>query len=450
MGIRRVSFSLLLSSCLVLGSASIAALQGERVPDSAVVNGVPQGMFVGRSLITGRAVCLLFLSGGRITRAIPDGGLESFDWARHQAAHAGDSGRWDMRGGQLVVAWGDGGVHQGPITVRPDGIEFYGKRYAKAAPVSLAAIAGRWEAARGTAIVGGTGINRLSELAIQADGRYQWGSTVGGVVSGRAVATDRSMSGQVTVKSLTIVFTSDTGRTTSHTFLPVAGMPVSAFSVDADLFTRVGPAPALPTAPPPASGSASAAGGTTPASSYQGLYFSTPTGWTSGMQQGHFLLTPTSATPDSAVIVVLSGAERLNGKSFDEWLRARMAADVNGGLKVLQSAPPTRSKSGSLDVLSAGRTVQDQSGGVLLQIYYAISDGEQAGAGMAAAATEVAMKTHIAGVQALFQSLRLSGAPAAASTQLCLGCPVLRTSGFGQSDTGVLLTCGVESARRLL
>ena len=116
-----------------------------------------------------------------------------------------------MRGDQLVVAWGDGGVHQGPITTHPDGIEFYGKRYAK----------------------------------------------------------------------------------------PVA-----------------------------------------------------------------------NANADSVVIVVLSGAERLNGTSFDQWLRAKMAADLRGGLKALQSAPTTRSKSGSLDVLSAGRTVQDQSGGVLLQIYY--------------------------------------------------------------------------------
>jgi hypothetical protein len=61
------------------------------------------------------------------------------------------------------------------------------------------------------------------------------------VVSGRAVATDRSMTGQVTISGLTITFKSDAGTTTSHTFLPVAGTPVTAFSVDADMFTRVGP-----------------------------------------------------------------------------------------------------------------------------------------------------------------------------------------------------------------
>jgi hypothetical protein len=256
------------------------AAQGERVPDAAVVNGVPQGLFVGSSLLTGRAVCLLFLSGGRVTRAIPEGGLEHFDWARHLAAHPSNSGRWEMRGGQLAIAWGDGGVHQGPITVRPDGIEFYGKRYAKAVPVGLAAIAGRWEAARGTAIVGGEGANRMSTLVIQSDGRYQRLSTTGGVVSGRAVASDRSMTGQVMVKGLTITFTSDAGVATSHTFLPVAGSPVSAFSVDADMFTRVGPATAVSPAPPPASGSAAPGRGAPPVGSYQGLFFTVPSGWT--------------------------------------------------------------------------------------------------------------------------------------------------------------------------
>src|SRR5689334_22652217 len=88
----------LLFALLALGPMS----QSERVPDAVVVNGVPQGMFVGRSLLGGKAVCLLFLSGGRITRAIPEGGLESFDWTRHRAAHGPDSGTWQMQSGHLV------------------------------------------------------------------------------------------------------------------------------------------------------------------------------------------------------------------------------------------------------------------------------------------------------------------------------------------------------------
>ena len=101
---------------------------------------------------TGRAVCLLFLSGNRVIRFIPEGGLDIFfDWAKHQTAHAGDSGRWEMRGGQVAIAWGDGGVHQGPLTVRPDGIEFYGKRYTKPVSASVRAAfqkAFRWASSK--------------------------------------------------------------------------------------------------------------------------------------------------------------------------------------------------------------------------------------------------------------------------------------------------------------
>jgi hypothetical protein len=214
------------------------SVRPERVPDAGVVNGVPQGMFVSRSLLSGRAVCLLFLSGGRVTRFIPEGGLESFDWAAHLTIHGRDSGRWEMRGSQLAIAWGDGGVHEGPLTARPDGIEFYGKRYTKPVSVPLTAIAGQWESARGTAIAGGSGINVASSLVIQPDGRYQWMSTTGGTVAGRATATEATMRGTVTVKGLTIVFTPDKGAATSHTFLPVAGSPTSAFTVDANMFTR--------------------------------------------------------------------------------------------------------------------------------------------------------------------------------------------------------------------
>ena len=104
------------------------------------------------------------------------------------------------------------------------------------------------------------------------------------------------------------------------------------------------------------------------------------------------LITQGERVPDAAVIVVLYGAESLNGRSFDDWFRARMAGDLGGGLKPLQTAAPQRDRSGGLEMLSAGRTVQDQSGGVLLQICHAISDGRLAGLAMAATASEAAMK----------------------------------------------------------
>jgi hypothetical protein len=79
----------------------------------------------------------------------------------------------------------------------------------------------------------------VSSLTITPDGRYQLASVTGGVVAGRAAAGERAASGRVTIKGLTIVFTSDDGPTRSFTFLPAGGTPVTAFSIDADLFTRV-------------------------------------------------------------------------------------------------------------------------------------------------------------------------------------------------------------------
>jgi hypothetical protein len=213
--------------------------QTELVPDAAVVNGVPRGMFVGRSLLTGRAVCLLFLSGGRVTRFIPAGGLDRFDWARHQTDHAGDAGTWEMRAGLLRITWGDGGVHEGPLTVNPNGIEFHGKRYARPVPATLPAIAGRWEATRGTAIAGGPGVNTTTQLEIEPGGRYRWIGVVGGTVAGTATAGERRATGTVTITGATITFRADDGTASSHTFLPVAGNPVTAFGLDANLFTRL-------------------------------------------------------------------------------------------------------------------------------------------------------------------------------------------------------------------
>ena len=209
------------------------------VPETAVVDGKPQGIFVGRSLLTGRAVCLLFLGGGRITRFIPTGGLENFDWARHQAQHGGDSGTWEMAGGQIRITWGDGGIHQGPLTVRPTGIAFYGKRYSKPATAKLSDLVGRWEAASGTAVTGGEGVNRLRELTVDPDGRYRWTTTTGGVVAGRAASGATSRSGILKISGATITLTADDGTVTTHTFLPVQGEPLAAFGLDADLFTRM-------------------------------------------------------------------------------------------------------------------------------------------------------------------------------------------------------------------
>jgi len=217
----------------------VMAGQGEPVPPAAVIDGKPRGMFLGRSLLTGRAVCLLFLSGGRVTRAIPYGGLERLDWAAHQKAHSGDVGTWEIRGDQLSITWGDGGVHQGPLRITQGGIEFYGKRYSRPATVTVADLAGRWEATRGTAITGGEGVNTTTTLSIDASGKYRWSGVTGGAVAGRATAGGETRSGRLSVSGQTMTFVDDDGTVTARTLLPAAGTPVTAMSLDADLFTRV-------------------------------------------------------------------------------------------------------------------------------------------------------------------------------------------------------------------
>ena len=224
---------------VALSQPSVMAAQGEQVPASAVIDGKPQGIFVGRSLLTGRAVCLLFLSRGRVTRVIPIGGLEHFDWAAHRAAHAGDVGTWEIRGGQLSIAWGDGGVHQGPLGVTDRGIEFYGKRYSKPVAVTVADLVGQWEATRGTAITGGEGINTATTLSIDAAGRYRWTGVTGGAVAGRATASGGTRAGRLSVSGQTMTFLDDDGTASARTLLPVAGAPITAMGLDADLFTRI-------------------------------------------------------------------------------------------------------------------------------------------------------------------------------------------------------------------
>ena len=224
---------------LALAQPSILVAQGEAVPAAAVIDGKPRGMFVGRSLLTGRAVCLLFLSGGRVTRVIPHGGLEHFDWAAHRTAHSGDVGSWEILGGQLAITWGDGGVHQGALKVTDGGIEFYGKRYAKPVAVVVADLVGQWEASRGTAITGGEGINTATTLSIDADGRYRWTGVTGGEVAGRVTASGGTRTGKLSVSGQTMIFRDDDGSVSARTLLPVAGTPVAAMSLDADLFTRV-------------------------------------------------------------------------------------------------------------------------------------------------------------------------------------------------------------------
>ena len=86
---------------------------------------------------------------------------------------------------------------------------------------------------------GGDGINRLSTLIVEADGRYRWAETVGGVVEGEVSAGGDSWTGTLSISGQTVTFNTDDGALDVYTFLPVAGEPLLVFSLDDDLFTRL-------------------------------------------------------------------------------------------------------------------------------------------------------------------------------------------------------------------
>ena len=147
--------------------------------------------------------------------------------------------------------------------------------------------------------------------------------------------------------------------------------------------------------------------------SHQGVYFTVPSGWTSGEQDGQFILVPTDMAEETAVVVTLGGAEKLAGKPFSDWFRSKLAAGLNAQVKVLQEAQPLGSMAGGLQTLSQGRTVQDAGGGVRLLVYHAVSDGKQAALAMLVTANEAAVNKYTGGIHALFASLRFTSAPAA-------------------------------------
>ncbi len=165
--------------------------------------------------------------------------------------------------------------------------------------------------------------------------------------------------------------------------------------------------------------------------SYKGVAYTAPPGWSSAERDGQFLLVPADMTDATAVVVVLLGAESLNGVPFPDWFRARLARDA-AGAKVLRDSPVQSGTSGNLQVLSTGRTIQDASGGIRLQIFYAITDGTQGATAMVLTASEAALTKYLPAVQRLFGTLRFAAptvavapeatpAPAAEATKPAAG-----------------------------
>lgn len=138
---------------------------------------------------------------------------------------------------------------------------------------------------------------------------------------------------------------------------------------------------------------------------YRGLYYTLPPGWISGEQDGQFILAPSDMTDETAVVSVLYGAEKLAGKSFQQWLKERMASGVGPQATVLQDSAVQSGSSGGIQTLSTGRTVQDSSGGVRLQIYHALSDGTLAAGAMVITSSEKAVSKYMPAIQALFGSM---------------------------------------------
>ena len=160
--------------------------------------------------------------------------------------------------------------------------------------------------------------------------------------------------------------------------------------------------------------------------SHQGVFYSTPPGWTSGTQDGQFILGPADMTEETAVVVVLYGAEKLGGKSFDGWFHDRLISNLDPHAKVLSDGEIKSTEVGDLQMLTTARAIQDAEGGVRIRMYHAVSDGRQAALAIGVTASEKAINKYAEGIQALFESLRfkcsvnpgasVSPAPASPST----------------------------------
>ena len=185
--------------------------KGERVPESGFKDGSPRGLFVGD-----KGAGLLFLDGGRVTRAVPEGGLDELDWEQHQKKHPSDVGTYSVAGG---IQWGDGTTSAGPFKVSADGFELAGKRWVKPPATTVDQIAGTWQAAPGT------GDSKVHELAIAADGGFQWTGA-------------RELRGKLTLHGPTATLRAEGGKVETHTLLRAPGEPVKTFSLGPYTFAR--------------------------------------------------------------------------------------------------------------------------------------------------------------------------------------------------------------------
>ena len=189
--------------------------QGEPVPTSSLVNGRPQGLFVGVSVLSGNPASMLFLDDGRVYHGIPTAGLNRVDWQQLQAEHSNLCSRWEVQGGTLRILWPDGNVWESPLEPTATGFSFNGKQYGATYPVDLGHLAGSWEGTKSTAWLNvgyGPAMTQINSLQVAGDGGYSWGVATGGDVEGATAYSEAAFAGRVEIDGYEAVFHAGDGK----------------------------------------------------------------------------------------------------------------------------------------------------------------------------------------------------------------------------------------------
>jgi hypothetical protein len=185
--------------------------KAERVPETGFADGAPRGVFVGD-----QGAGLLFLDGGRVTRAIPEGGLDAIDWEQHRKQHPSDAGTFSLADG---IRWSDGTTTAGPIQPAPGGFELAGKRWVKPPATRVEELAGAWQAPPGP------GDGKVHELTLSAGGDFTWSGA-------------RELRGRLTLRGGTATLRAEGGKVETYTLLRAPGEPVKAFTLGRHAFGR--------------------------------------------------------------------------------------------------------------------------------------------------------------------------------------------------------------------
>lgn len=197
----------------VTGNTAVATVppgKGEPVPKSGLVNGKPQGLFIGVSVLSGNLVFLLFLDNGRVFSQLPPGGLNRVDWDLLVKNYPNSTGTWSVSNGRLSLRWRGGGVWEDAIVPTARGMKFNGKSYSAAAYVNLAQMSGKFEGAVSTAWLnaggGGPSLTRATTVVLDGKGGFSFDSATGGDVGNAVAYGSKSSSGTVAVEGYDAVF----------------------------------------------------------------------------------------------------------------------------------------------------------------------------------------------------------------------------------------------------